>query len=80
MRLCDESFPGEDNELESEGKERFVVIYDTVSELGSHCLGVLYDQQHSPASFPMTLENSESLETVDEHKEMWLPLETIFTH
>jgi hypothetical protein len=26
MRLCDESFPCEDNELEDEGKERFVVV------------------------------------------------------
>ncbi|KAJ5871208.1 uncharacterized protein N7529_003561 [Penicillium soppii] len=80
MRLCDESFPCEDNKLEDEGKERFVVIYDTVSELGSHCLGVLYDQQLNRASFPMTLENSESVEPVDEHEEMWFPLETILTH
>jgi hypothetical protein len=57
-----------------------VVIYDTVPELGSHCLGVLYDQQLKRASFPMTLENSESVEPVEEHEEMWFPLETILTH
>lgn len=80
MQLCDESFPPEDNELEDEGKERFVVIYDTVSELGSLCLGVVYDQQLHRASFPMTIENSDSVEPVDEHEEMWFPLETILTN
>jgi hypothetical protein len=28
----------------------------------------------------MTLENSESVEPVDEHEEMWFPMETILTH
>jgi hypothetical protein len=77
MRLSDESFPLEDNDLED--KERFVVIYDTTPDLGSHCLGVLYDQQYHRASFPLTIENSESVEPVDEHEDMWFPLETILT-
>ena len=80
MRLCDETFPLEDNDLEDEGKERFVVIYGTVTELGPHCLGVVYDQQLHRASFPMTIENSESVEPINEHEDMWFPLETILTH
>jgi len=78
MELCDISFPLGDNDLED--KERFVVIYNTVPELGSHCLGVVYDQQLHRAAFPMTLEHSESVEPVDEHDDMWFPLETILTH
>ncbi|KAJ5168218.1 uncharacterized protein N7482_003812 [Penicillium canariense] len=78
MRLSDEAFLLEDSDLEDE--ERFVVIYDTVSALGSHCLGVLYDQQYHRASFPLTIENPDSVEPVDEHEGMWFPLETILTH
>ncbi|KAJ5189452.1 hypothetical protein N7491_005783 [Penicillium cf. griseofulvum] len=42
MGFADESFLLEDNDFEN--KERFVVIYDTTPDLGSHCLGVVYDQ------------------------------------
>ncbi|KAJ5761996.1 uncharacterized protein N7511_005378 [Penicillium nucicola] len=78
MELVDESFPHEDNDLED--KERFVVIYDTSSGLGPHCLGVLYDQLNHRASFPLTIWNTESIEPVTEHWDMWFPLETILTH
>ncbi|CAI7641096.1 unnamed protein product [Penicillium viridicatum] len=66
-----------DNDFED--KERFVVIYDTTLDLGSHCLGVLYDQLNHRASFPLTIEDSESIEPVAEHWDMWFPLETILT-
>ncbi|KAJ6010775.1 hypothetical protein N7451_002187 [Penicillium sp. IBT 35674x] len=78
MRLCDEMFPLEDNDLE--GKERFVAIYGTSIGLGPHCLGVVYDQQLNRAAFPMTIMNVESIEPVDEHEELWFPLETILSH
>ncbi|KAJ6149399.1 hypothetical protein N7471_000598 [Penicillium samsonianum] len=47
--------------------ERFVVIYGTVLELGSHCVGVVYDQHLHRAAFPMTVENMDSVEPIDEH-------------
>ena len=78
MGLADEYIFDEDND--SEDKERFVVIYGTVSELGSHCLGVLYDQLNHRASFPLTLENIDSVVPVAEHWDMWFPLETILTN
>lgn len=83
VMFCDESFVyetfvREDNDIESE--DRFVVIYDTVPELGSHCLGVVYDQVLHRAAFPMTIENVDSVEPVDDHEDMWFPLETILTH
>jgi hypothetical protein len=77
MELADESFPLEDNDFED--KERFVVIYDTTPDLGSHYLGILYNQLNHRASFPLTIENSESIEPVAEHWDMWFPLETILT-
>ncbi|KAJ6008132.1 hypothetical protein N7540_012108 [Penicillium herquei] len=79
IQNCDVYFPDDDNELE-EGKIRFVMIYLTVVDLGSHCLGVIYDQQLHRASFPMTIENTGSVGPVDEHDDMWLPLETILTN
>ncbi|KAL1847332.1 hypothetical protein Plec18167_001413 [Paecilomyces lecythidis] len=78
MQFCDENFPDEENELDD--KERFVVIYATVCDLGSHCLGVVYDQQLHRAAFPMTLENLDSVQPIGDHEEMWFPLETILTH
>ncbi|CAI7652690.1 unnamed protein product [Penicillium manginii] len=80
MMPCDEYINDEDNNEMEEGKERFVLIYQTEMDLGSHNLGVIYDQQRNKASFPMTIENTESVEPVHEHEEMWLPLETILTH
>ncbi|KAJ5277799.1 hypothetical protein N7524_003952 [Penicillium chrysogenum] len=76
MMLCDEFFI-DDNEMED--KERFVLIYRTIADLGGHNLGVVYDQQLNRASFPMTTDNMESVEPIDEHAEMWFPLETILT-
>ncbi|KAJ5669920.1 uncharacterized protein N7477_005283 [Penicillium maclennaniae] len=60
MMPCDE-YVNDDNEIE-EGKERFVLIYRTQMDMGSHNLGVIYDQQRNRASFPMTIENFESVE------------------
>ncbi|KAJ5720810.1 uncharacterized protein N7483_008744 [Penicillium malachiteum] len=80
IQSCDDSFLAEDNELEDEGKSRFIVIYLTHVDFGSHCLGVVYDQQLHRASFPMTIENCESVEPVDEHDDLWFPLETILTN
>ncbi|KAJ6000203.1 hypothetical protein N7481_000612 [Penicillium waksmanii] len=77
MMLIDEFF---DVYNEMEDKERFVVIYDLISELGSYCLGVVYDQQLNRALFPMTIDNMDNVEPVKEHDEMWSPLETIFTY
>ncbi|KAJ5701866.1 hypothetical protein N7488_009414 [Penicillium malachiteum] len=79
MRDCDDSFPLEDNELE-DGKARFIVIYDTESGLGPRSLGIVYDQQLHRASVTMTIENTQSVEPVDEHDDLWFPLETILTH
>lgn len=55
------------------------MTYCTISELGGHNLGVVHDQQLNRASFPMTKDNMGSVEPIDEHEEMWFPLETILT-
>ncbi|GIK00105.1 hypothetical protein Aspvir_004120 [Aspergillus viridinutans] len=80
MDPCDGTFFMEDNELEDEGKARFVIIYNTTPDLCSHCLGVVYDQQLHRASFPLTIDDTENVTPVDEHEEFWFPLETILTH
>ena len=49
--------------------DRFVVIYGIVLELGSPCVGVVYDQQLHRAAFPMTLENLDSVEPIGEHED-----------
>ena len=77
MELSDEYFI-EDNKIE-EKRQRFVLIYRTIADLAGHNLGVVYDQQLNRASFPMTTDNMESVEPIDEHEEMWFPLDTILT-
>ncbi|KAJ5965608.1 hypothetical protein N7481_012322 [Penicillium waksmanii] len=77
MMLADEFFIVDENEWED--FERFVVIYDLIPDLGGHSLGVVYDQLLNQASFPMTIDNMDSVEPVEEHMEMWFPLETILT-
>ncbi|KAJ5831625.1 uncharacterized protein N7525_009878 [Penicillium rubens] len=61
----------DDNEIED--KEQFVLIYHTITDLGGYNLGV----QRNLASFQLTTDNIESVEPIDEHEEMWFPLETI---
>jgi hypothetical protein len=80
MSSCDESFYYEENDLEDEGKARFIVIYNTTPDVCSQCLGVVYDQQLHRASLPLTIGSSENVEPIDEHEEMWFPLETLLTH
>ncbi|KAJ6189393.1 hypothetical protein N7519_004301 [Penicillium mononematosum] len=53
-----------DEENDLDNLERFVVIYGTLHR----------------AAFPMTLENLDSVEPIDEHEDMWFPLETILTN
>ncbi len=77
MSSCDESFCYEENDLE--GKARFIVIYNTTPDVYSQCLGVVYEQLHR-ASFPLTIRSSENVEPIDEHEDMWFPLETLLTH
>lgn len=80
MSSCDESFCYEENDLEEEGRARFIVIYNTTPDAYSQCLGVVYDQLLHRASFPLTIGSSENVEPIDEHEEMWFPLETLLTH
>lgn len=70
----------DENDLENEGKARFVEIYHTPSELGNHCVGVVSGQQLNRASFPLTIGDIENVEPIEEHEDVWFPLETIPTH
>ncbi|KAJ5637428.1 hypothetical protein N7490_007307 [Penicillium lividum] len=80
MQLFDEYILELYEESSLEDMKRFVVIYGTASELGPHCVGVIYDQELHGAAFPLALENFDSVFPMNEHWEMWWPLETILTH
>ncbi|KAJ5088490.1 hypothetical protein N7456_012106 [Penicillium angulare] len=66
--------------LEERGLERFVIIYGTVVDLGSHCVGLLYDQELHRATLTLVQENTDSVFPISEHWNMWVPLETILSH
>lgn len=55
MILSDE-FCIDDNKMK-EGKERFVLIYNIITDLGGCNIRVVHDQQLNWASFPMTTDN-----------------------
>lgn len=78
MMPADEYFFIEENDLVD--KERFVIVYGTWPELGSHTMGLVYDQQRHRAAIPLTQENIDRVSPVDEHLDMWFPLETILTN
>lgn len=68
----------EENDLDD--MERFVVIYNSPSELGSHNVGLVYDQQLYRAAMPIAQENIDSLTPIEEHSDLWYPLETILSN
>ncbi|KAF3491896.1 uncharacterized protein GIQ15_01413 [Arthroderma uncinatum] len=60
-----------------DGRPLFLLLYDTAT--GSHSFGVIYDQQRHRVAFPMYLEDTDFVLPVEEHPEMWHPLETMLT-
>lgn len=75
---ADELFFIEENGLD--GKERFVILYGSWSEHGGHSVGLVYDQQRHQVAMTLCQENIESVSPVDEHLDMWFPLETMLTN
>lgn len=75
---ADEYFFVEDNDLVD--KERFVVLYWSWVEHGGHSVGLVYDQQRHRVAMTLVQENIESVTPIDEHLDMWVPLETMLTN
>lgn len=75
-----EMFVGEylmPDESESD-PDRFVVLYGTNPGLSEHDVGLIYDQKCHKASMTLGLEDIDSVITpVEEHQNMWYPLETV---
>lgn len=78
IQSVDEVFPSDDNPFED--IDRFIVIYGTYPELGSQCLGLVYDQECHRAAVPLFIGSSESIEPIAEHEDLWMPLETILSN
>lgn len=49
-------------------------------ELGSHTVRLLYDQQRHRAAIPLNQDNIDSVSHIEEHLNMWYPLETILSN
>lgn len=62
------------------GKERFVIVYASPMELGSHNVGLVLDQRRHRAALPLAQENIDSVFPVEEHLDLWYPLETILSN
>uniref|UniRef100_A0A093VAB0 S-adenosylmethionine synthase n=1 Tax=Talaromyces marneffei PM1 TaxID=1077442 RepID=A0A093VAB0_TALMA len=75
---ADKYFFSEDNDLD--GKERFVALYGSWLEHGGHNVGLVYDQQRHQVAMTLVQENIESVEPIDKHLDMWVPLETMLTN
>ncbi|EEA28855.1 hypothetical protein EYB25_000233 [Talaromyces marneffei] len=78
VRSADEVFISDDNRFED--IDRFVIIYRTYFELGSQCLGLVYDQEYHRAAVPLFIGSSESIEPIADHENLWMPLETILSN
>ncbi|OOQ91107.1 hypothetical protein PEBR_01159 [Penicillium brasilianum] len=69
-----------DGESMLRNKERFVILYNSWVEFGSHSIGLLFDQKRNRAAMPLVIENLESIEPIKDHLDMWFPLETMLTN
>ncbi|VUC24140.1 unnamed protein product [Clonostachys rosea] len=68
-----------DDQLEIDGKPRFITLYSTIAGVG-HGIGVVYDQLRHQVSFPYTGNSLEFVSPVVEHEEMWFPLEVLLSN
>jgi hypothetical protein len=75
---ADELFFIEENGLYD--KERFVILYGSWFEHGGHRVGLVYDQQRHQVAMTLYQENIDSVSPVEEHLDMWFPLETMLTN
>ncbi|KAI0426459.1 hypothetical protein F5Y09DRAFT_351211 [Xylaria sp. FL1042] len=57
-------------------RNRFLTLYRTNIGLGEHPLGLLYDQKLQRATLTLGLEDMEFAHPVEQHDELWHPLET----
>lgn len=78
VQSADEYFIHEKNHFEN--IDRFVIIYRTYYELGSQCLGLVYDQELHRAAVPLFIGSLDSIEPIADHEDLWMPLETILTN
>ncbi|RAO73359.1 uncharacterized protein BHQ10_009371 [Talaromyces amestolkiae] len=78
VESADEFFIHEENHFEN--IDRFVKIYGTYYELGSQCLGLVYDQELHRAAVPLFIGSLDCIEPIADYEDLWMPLETILTN
>ena len=72
-------FPPEDM-FPDEEVDRFVTLYSTNLGLGSHPLGLVYDQKLHRASMLLDIQDTDYTMPAEEHESMWFPLETVLSN
>lgn len=72
-------YPEEDNHPEAK-KERFIILHSSWVEIGSHNIGLLFDQKRNQAAMPIVMENLDNILPIKDHLDMWFPLETMLTN
>ncbi|RWA10470.1 hypothetical protein EKO27_g4639 [Xylaria grammica] len=75
-----EMFFVEDMFLECGEPNRFLVLYVTQRDLGGHPLGLIYDQKLHRATLTLGLEDIWAIKPVEQHDDLWHPLETVLGH
>jgi hypothetical protein len=71
-------YPEEENDIVN--KERFIILHGSWLDIGSHNIGLVFDQQRNQAAMPIAIENLESILPIKDHLDMWFPLETMLTN
>ncbi|KAJ5389941.1 uncharacterized protein N7496_001009 [Penicillium cataractarum] len=69
-----------DQENKLRNRERFVNLHVSWVDLGSHNIGLLFDQKRNRVAIPLVIENLDSISPVKDHLDMWFPLETMLTN
>ncbi|ETS77355.1 hypothetical protein PFICI_11229 [Pestalotiopsis fici W106-1] len=78
--LCEPSDVFVAQEMMPEDEEdRFLTLYATNDGMGEHPAGLIYDQRRHRAAMSLGIEDFEYTHPVEEHEELWHPLETVLS-
>ncbi|KAI0802863.1 hypothetical protein GGR55DRAFT_691800 [Xylaria sp. FL0064] len=75
-----EMFSVHDVFQDGEERNRFLTLYMTNVGLGEHPVGLIYDQKLHRATLTLGLEDMDFVLPVEQHDDLWHPLETILSN
>lgn len=77
MFSVDELMDDGEEDVEEDGLNRFLTLYEAGYGWGGTRTGLIYDQKHHRVALSLGLEEIDTLTPVADHQALWFPLETV---